>query len=210
MFAKLKGTVDTIEDDSVILDVHGVGYLVHASRTTIGRLGQTGVAASLLIETHVREDRITLYGFFSAQERDWFRRLITVQGVGPKAALAILSVHAPDQLANALAAGDAKAIARADGVGGKLAARIVAEFKGKESLFIGTKAESGTGSGTGVPFGGGDSLAADAVSALVNLGYGRSEAFSAVVACKARLAAGSEEAPTVSLLIKESLKELSQ
>ncbi len=207
MFAKLKGLLDTVDADTAIIDVQGVGYLVQASRSTLSRLGPLGSPVSVLIETHVREDKIALYAFAGVQERDWFRQLITVQGVGPKVALAILSVLPPDSLATALAAGDAKALTRADGVGPKLAARIASELKGKAALM-------GLGSGGGaeptaaaapsalaVPQG----ALADAVSALINLGYGRSEAFSAVAQVKKEL---GDEA-TVSALIKAGLKELS-
>lgn len=199
MFAKLKGLLDSTDADSAVIDVQGVGYLVQASRTTLSRLGNPGNAVSVLIDTHVREDRIALYAFATQAERDWFRQLITVQGVGPKAALAILSVLPPDALATALAAGDAKALARADGVGPKLAARIATEFKGKESVIL-----AATTPATASPLPAFGGPAADALSALVNLGYGRSEAFAAITS--ARAAQG--EAATVSDLIRAGLKEL--
>lgn len=203
MFAKLTGKLDSTDADTAIIDVHGVGYLVQASRSTLSKLGPNGSAISVLIETHVREDKIALYAFAGGEERDWFRQLITVQGVGPKVALAILSVLPPDSLATALAAGDAKALARADGVGPKLAARIASELKGKAAL-IGVGAAlspSSVPSIAAVPQG----AVSDAVSALINLGYGRSEAFSAVANAKSSLG----ESADVSALIKAGLKELS-
>lgn len=201
MFAKLKGLLDSADADSAVIDVHGVGYLVQASRTTLSRLGQAGNAVSVWIEMHVREDRIALYAFATVSERDWFRQLITVQGVGPKAALAILSVLPPDTLATALAAGDAKALARADGVGPKLAARIAAEFKGKSAVIMAATLPAAPGAAPLPAIGG---PAADAVSALVNLGYGRSEAFAAVATARTTQGEGA----TVTDLIKAGLKEL--
>lgn len=206
MFAKLKGLLDTVDADTAIIDVQGVGYLVQASRSTLSRLGPLGSPVSVMIETHVREDKIALYAFAGVQERDWFRQLITVQGVGPKVALAILSVLPPDSLATALAAGDAKALTRADGVGPKLAARIASELKGKAALMGlgsggGAEPISAAPSALAVPQG----ALADAVSALINLGYGRSEAFSAIAQVKKELG----DAATVSALITAGLKELS-
>ena len=203
MFAKLRGTLDSTEADSAIIDVGGVGYLVSASRHTLSRLGLPGGTVSVLIETHVREDRIALYAFASTGERDWFRQLLTVQGVGPKVALAILSVLPPDSLMTALAAADAKALARADGVGPKLAGRIVSELKGKVAALAGSPPLEGSAlahPAIALPAG----VAADAVSALVNLGYGRSEAFSAVANAKTALGDKAD----VSSLIRISLKEL--
>lgn len=201
MFAKLRGILDSTDADTAVIDVNGVGYLVQASRSTLSRLGPVGGAVSVQIETHVREDRIALYGFASLSERDWFRQLITVQGVGPKAALAILSVLPPDSLATALAAGDAKALTRADGVGPKLATRIASELKSKAAtLGLADSAVSAPAS-PALPQG----AVADAVSALINLGYGRSEAFAAVAAVKREMGEGAD----VSALIKAGLKELS-
>ncbi|MGA8399592.1 MAG: Holliday junction branch migration protein RuvA, partial [Stellaceae bacterium] len=130
MIAKLTGILDHIGADGAIVDVGGVGYLVFASTRTLGQL-QPGAAARLLIETHVREDHIHLYGFIDAAERDWFRLLTTVQGVGAKVALAILSAVAPNDLTLAIVAQDNAMLARADGVGPKLAARIVNELRDK-------------------------------------------------------------------------------
>ena len=130
MIAKLKGIIDTIGEDYCIVDVGGVGYLVFASSKTLGRLGK-GTAASLLIETVVREDSITLYGFADAWEKEWFNTLTRVQGVGAKVCLSILSVLSPGQLAQAVSAQDKASFTRASGVGPKLAARIVTELKDK-------------------------------------------------------------------------------
>ncbi len=220
MIGKLRGSVDEVEDDHLILDVGGVGYLVHASARTLGRLPGRGEAVVLMIETVVREDAILLYGFLELAERDWFRLLNTVQGVGARHALAILSVLPPDQLAQAIAAQDKQSVARANGVGPKLAGRITAELKDKAgtialgpgalgpgALGSGAAGPAATGdaSGAGVAASGGE-VSEDAVSALTNLGYRRTEAFTAVAAARRRLGqdAGVES------LITEGLKELSQ
>src|SRR5499427_6189036 len=131
MIAKLAGLVDQVASDSAVIDVGGVGYLAFCSTRTIGNLPPAGAPVTLLIETHVREDHIHLYGFVDAVERDWFRRLTTVQGVGARLALAILSAVAPEDLALALLAQDKAALTRAEGVGPKLAARIVNELRDK-------------------------------------------------------------------------------
>ncbi len=203
MIAKLTGVLDSIltpnPADGAVVDVGGVGYLVFCSRRTLGRLGAAGSAVSLLVETHVREDRIHLYGFIDAAERDWFRLLITVQGVGSRVALAVLGVLDPDRLGMAVAAQDKAALARAEGVGAKLAGRIVAELKDKAGgMALGAAAAAapaaasgpvaaiGTSAAASAPA---PSLAEDAVSALVNLGYGRSDAFGAVAAAIGRLGA---------------------
>ncbi|MCR9220898.1 MAG: Holliday junction branch migration protein RuvA [Alphaproteobacteria bacterium] len=212
MIARLKGLVEAVEEDGAILDVGGVGYRVYCSTRTLSRLPPAGGAAALDIETHVREDHIHLYGFAERAERDWFRALTTVQGVGARVALAILSVLTPDQLAQAVAAQDKAAVARANGVGPKLAQRIVAELKDKAGgIALGPAA---TGAATtpsdGAAAAGGDAAdaaaAEDAVSALVNLGYSRSDAFSAV----ARGARGLDGAKDAAALIRAGLKELSQ
>lgn len=205
MIARLKGIVESQGLDHCVMDVGGVGYLVFCSRRTLGRL-TTGETIALHIETHVREDHIHLYGFLETGERDWFRLLTTVQGVGAKVALAILSVQAPDGLATAIAAQDRTALTRAEGVGPKLAGRIVAELKDK----VGTIALGPAGRIDSAPVPAGRqpeavSATADAVSALVNLGYGRSEAFGAVATAARKLGPGAE----VSALIPAALKELS-
>ncbi|MEO3434221.1 Holliday junction branch migration protein RuvA [Inquilinus sp. CAU 1745] len=200
MIARLKGLVDSVAAEGCVVDVGGVGYLVFCSRRTAGQL-TPGEAVALHVETQVREDHIHLFGFAEKAERDWFRLLTTVQGVGGRVALAILSVLDPDALATAIAAQDKAAVTRADGVGPKLAARIVSELKDKAGT-IGIGAPVVTAEKGGAPAGGGAS--ADAVSALVNLGYGRSEAFAAVAAASRSL--GGEA--TVGALIPAALKEL--
>ena len=212
MFAKLTGTLDHISDGTVILDVNGVGYLVQASSRTLGRIGQTGDKAGLLIETVVREDQISLYGFADAVEKEWFNLLCTVQGVGAKAALAILAVVPPEELPTAIAAQDKGIITRADGIGPKLATRIVTELKEKAGKMVighahtsGSAAASGNGA-SNTPASAQVAANGDAISALVNLGYGRAEAFTAVNTVSRQL---GEEANDVQILIRESLKELS-
>ena len=193
MIAKLKGLVDSTGDDWAVIDVSGVGYHVFCSSPTLGRL-RAGEAASLLIETHMREDHIHLYGFIDASERDWFRLLTTVQGVGAKVGLAILSVFGSGELARALASGDRAAITRANGVGAKLATRILSELKDKVGgIALGPAAEM-DGSGA----------ASDAASALVNLGYGASEALGAVSQAAAKIGADAD----TKALIRAGLAEL--
>lgn len=207
MIAKLKGLVDSTGEGFAVIDVHGVGYLVACSNRTLARLGGVGTAVALDVETQWREDGPHLYGFMDASERDWFRILVGVQGVGGKVALAILGTLAPDQLAQAIAAQDKTALSRAPGVGPKLAARLVTELKDKAGgIALGAvKAQSGA---TGAPMvlpGEGGPLA-DAVSALVNLGYGRSDAFAAVARAQAKLGDEAE----IGELIKAGLKELAK
>ncbi len=207
MFAKLSGVLDDISDEGIVIDVQGVGYLVSVSRSCLDRLGPMGSAVKLLIDTHVREDKIALYGFADRDERAWFRQLITVQGVGAKVALAVLSVLPPNALALAITSGDSKAVTRADGVGPKLAARITSELKGKTPLLMTSADSLALPPSVAVPAAAvpaDQALMADAVSALVNLGYGRSEAFSAVLTAKS--AQGAEA--TTSSLIRAGLKEL--
>ncbi len=210
MIGKLTGLVDSLEEDRCIVDVGGVGYLVFASARTLGQL-QAGQGVALLIETHVREDHIHLFGFAERGEREWFRLLSTVQGVGARVALAILSVLSPDQLATAVAAQDKAAVARANGVGPKLAGRIVAELKDKAGalVFHGGQPVAAAAGGEGAaapPTAGADlaQTAEDAVSALVNLGYKRSEAFAAVAAAGRELGGEAE----LDALIRAGLREL--
>lgn len=193
MIAKLKGLVDSTGDDWAVIDVSGVGYRVFCSAPTLARL-RAGEAASLLIETHMREDHIHLYGFIDASEREWFRLLTTVQGVGAKVGLAILSALGADDLARALASGDRAAITRANGVGAKLATRILSELKDKVG-------EAPLGPAAGVDDKG---AAGDAASALVNLGYGASEAMGAVSLAAGKLGADAGTAA----LIRAGLAEL--
>ncbi|MDA1089774.1 MAG: Holliday junction branch migration protein RuvA [Proteobacteria bacterium] len=199
MIAKLKGMVDSSGDGWVIIDVGGVGYLVFCSGRTLRRFGP-GEAAEVLIETHVREDHIHLYGFFDAAERDWFRLLTTVQGVGVKVALAMLTVLGPEELLHAVAAADKAMITQTPGVGAKLATRILSELKDK----VGTMAlSSGAGGAGSVPVAAAGPVK-DATSALVNLGYRPSEALAAVSRAAGRLGEGAN----VEALIRAGLSEL--
>ena len=148
MIAKLSGRLDSLGADHAVIDVSGVGYLVFCPARTLGRLGALGTAVTVLVDTHVREDAITLYGFADAAERSWFRLLITVQGVGARVALALLGVLGPDDLVRAIAAQDRAALVRADGVGPKLATRILSELKDKAGgLALGPAAVAGPAGG---------------------------------------------------------------
>ena len=198
MIARLKGIVDGVGSDWAVIDVGGVGYLVFCSSRTLGRLPRAGEAVALHVETHVREDHIHLYGFLEAAERDWFRLLLTVQGVGGKVALNLLSALSPDEIASAIAAGDRTALSRAQGVGAKLAARLASELKDKAVSFqtvplgpVGQAALSGGAAGA-------------AISALVNLGYRRLEAEDAI---RQALAEAGEGTSTASL-VRAGLRSL--
>jgi len=204
MLGKLKGIIDEIGEDHCILDVHGVGYVAYCATRTLAGLN-TGEAAILFIETYVREDMIRLYGFASTMEREWFRLLQSVQGVGAKVSLAVLSTLTPSELANAIALRDISMVARAPGVGKKVAERIVTELRAKAPAYageatgtIGLKQELGEGVAP-API-------ADAVSALVNLGYSRDIAANAV---SAALKTAGEDADS-STLIRLGLRELAQ
>ena len=190
MIAQLRGTIVRTDDQQTILDVHGVGYAVNISGRTQGQLGTMAGEVTLLTEMQVREDSMTLFGFLDLAERDAFRLLITVQGVGAKAAMAILSVLSPSDLTNAIIAGDKAMVARADGVGPKIAQRVVNELGEKIGKIISFGAALAIGNAGAGAAGGLDSAAAglfgDAVSALVNLGYGRAEAHSAVMRVQAK------------------------
>ena len=200
MIAKLSGRIDSLADGSAVIDVGGVGYLVFCSGRTLARLVE-GRPVSLLVETQVREDGIYLYGFLDAEERRWFRMLIAIQGVGPKVALAILGVHSPDELSAAIASGDRTSLTRAAGVGARLASRIAGELKDKAGALPAGVVGAATLAGGAAAAGG---TAADAVSALVNLGFRAVEAQSAVVVASGRL--GPEAA--LEALIRSSLAEL--
>jgi holliday junction DNA helicase RuvA len=202
MIGKLKGIVDEIAEDHLIIDVHGVGYAVFCSARTLGRLA-AGEAAVLAIETYVREDMIRLYGFADAQERDWFRLLQSVQGVGAKVALAVLSTLPVNELANAVALRDIAMVSRAPGVGKKVAERIVTELKDKApaGALPGLDAGIAAVAGPAAP-----SAVADAISALANLGYSRDVAAQAVSA--AVRSVGDDAASTT--LIRLGLKELAR
>jgi Holliday junction DNA helicase RuvA len=203
MIAKLTGRVDSRGDDWVVIDVGGVGYLVFCSGRTLARLVDGG-PVSLVIETHVREDHIHLYGFLDAAERGWFRLLTQVQGVGAKVGMAILSTLSVDEILHAIAAGDRAALSRAPGVGGKLAGRIASELKDKVGAIPLGAATQGAAAFARSAVGAAGGKTADAVSALVNLGYGASEALRAVSQAAGRLG------PDVDLpvLIRAGLSEL--
>ncbi len=202
MIGRLAGTVEEVAADHAIIDVHGVGYVAYCPGRTLDRLTR-GEAAVLFIETVVREDMIRLYGFSAAADRDWFRLLQSVQGVGAKVALGILSTLANDALGQAIALQDKAAVARTPGVGPKLAQRIVAELKdkGPAAVISGVPAAA-IASITRAPKG----APAEAVSALVNLGYAQSEAGQAVAAAVADLG----EDATLDTLIRDGLKRLAR
>lgn len=200
MIARLRGTLDALDGDHAVIDVGGVGYLVACSPRTLAALPRPGEAVDLLIETQVREDSITLYGFRTAAERSWFRLLQTVQGVGARVALAVLSVLGPDELTRAIVSQDKAALGRASGVGPRLAGRIASELKDRLTD-LPVPAGVPLPGAAGVEFGG---AAGDAVSALIHLGYGRSEAHAAVA--KAAAALGTD-AP-LEALVRSGLQEL--
>jgi holliday junction DNA helicase RuvA len=204
MIGKLKGLVDSISEDALILDVNGVGYVVAASARTMRNLPAIGEAATLHIETQVREDAIRLFGFLAEAERDWFRLLQSVQGVGAKVALAILGILSSAELNQAIALQDKAMVARAQGVGPKLAARIVAELKDKAPAH--GIADLGGDIAGALPPGALSRGAQDAVLALVNLGYSRPQAALAVAKGVAALGADAE----TGALIRLGLKELAQ
>ncbi|MBO6521542.1 MAG: Holliday junction branch migration protein RuvA [Rhodospirillales bacterium] len=204
MIARLKGIVEDIGDDWAVVDVNGVGYLVFASGRTLGRLA-VGEAAVIYIETHVREDHIHLYGFADTLERDWFKLLTTVQGVGAKVGLAIQSVLSNDEVSRAILSGDKGAITRAPGVGPKLAARIIAELKDKVgTIALGQNLKAEVGHTATASAGGAQGAVSDAVSALVNLGYSPSQALGVVSEAAGELG----EAADVGVLIKAGLSKL--
>jgi Holliday junction DNA helicase RuvA len=205
MIGKLKGIIDSYNEDSVILDVNGVGYLVHCSARTLQELPRAGEAVTLSIETHVREDQIRLFGFTTDVEREWFKLLQTVQGVGTKVALAVLGTLKPADLASAIALRDKAMVARTPGVGPKVAERIVTELKDKAPAY--TQIDPALVRLSGAldekrapqPF-------TDAVSALVNLGYAQPQATAAIAAAARSAGEGAE----VRTLIRLGLKELAK
>ena len=203
MIAMLTGKVDRTGEGFIIIDVNGVGYLVFCSSRTLSYLADKIGEISINIETHVREDHIHLYGFASEAEQSWFRLLLTVQGVGAKVCLGILSALSPDNLIQAIASQDQNLIIKAPGVGPKLAARIIAELRDKvdESL-LGLSMNISDGK---VDDSGSNQLVDDAVSALINLGYGRSRALHAVH----QVLAETTEDLSVEILITQGLVELS-
>jgi Holliday junction DNA helicase RuvA len=203
LIAKLKGVVESVDDGAAVVDVNGVGYLVSASSRTLRDL-VVGQPAIVLVETIVREDAIALYGFLETAERDWFRILTTVQGVGARVALSILSTLSPDEIARAIAAGDRASLSRPAGVGPKLAARLATELKDKAAAF-GVAPVPARAAAAAAPVAGG-SVNEDAVSALVNLGYRRVEAFGAVARVTQRLGEGAQ----LDQVIRAGLQELAR
>ncbi len=203
MIGKLKGIIDSYGEDYVILDVQGVGYQVHCSQRTLQGLPAAGEGATLSIETYVREDQIKLFGFAGDLEREWFRLLQTVQGVGARVALAVLGTLKPADLANAIALRDKAAISRSPGVGAKVAERIVTELKDKAPAFAEVDPALVRLSGS-VDEGRAPQPVRDAVSALVNLGYGQPQAAAAIAAASREAGEGADTA----MLIRLGLKEL--
>ena len=205
MIGKLKGIVDSYGEDFIILDVNGVGYLVHCSARTLQELPAMGQGATLSIETYVREDQLRLFGFMSDVEREWFRLLQMVQGVGAKVALSVLGTLKPADLATAITMRDKAMVARAPGVGPKVAERIVTELKDKAPAYAGLDPAvvrlSGAVEEKRAP-----QPISDAVSALVNLGYGRPQAASAVAAAARNAGEGADAANLIRLGLKELAK----
>jgi holliday junction DNA helicase RuvA len=202
MIGKLKGTIDEIGEDHVIVDVHGVGYVAFCSARTLGNLAGPGEAVVLHIETYVREDMIRLFGFQSHLEREWFRLLQSVQGVGAKVALAVQSVLSPGDLASAIALQDKAMVSRAPGVGPKVAQRIVTELRDKAPAYSGAAAaEIGLQSAIGA--GHAPSSVTDAVSALTNLGYSSQQASAAVSKALKKGGEGLDSAQLIRLGLKE-------
>jgi Holliday junction DNA helicase RuvA len=205
MIGKLKGIVDSYGEDYIILDVNGVGYQVHCSARTLQALPSPGEAVALSIETYVREDQIKLFGFASDIEREWFRLLQTVQGVGAKVALSVLGTLKASELASAVAMRDKAMVARSPGVGPKVAERIVTELKDKVPAFTNIDPAvvhlAGALDEKRAP-----RPVADAVSALVNLGYGQPQAAAAIAAAARNAGEGADTAT----LIRQGLKELAK
>jgi Holliday junction DNA helicase RuvA len=201
MIGKLKGTIEEIGEDYALVDVHGVCYVAYCSSRTLAKLGGAGEACVLFIETYVREDQLKLFGFLTAMEREWFILLQSVQGVGAKVALAVLSTLTTSELANAIALQDKTVISRAPGVGPKVAMRMVLELKNKapafagEAINIGFKQEIGEGVAS--------APVSDAVSALTNLGYSRDQAANAVAAAIRTAGEGADSAKLIRLGLRE-------
>lgn len=200
MIAKLRGLLDTVTAENAIIDVNGVGYIVSASTRTLANLGGVGSPVTLHIETHIREDAFQLFGFLATSERDWFRLLQTVQGVGAKVALAILSTLSADELHTAIANRDKGQVGRASGVGPKLAERIVNELKDKAGGIAGVMIPVG---GVPAPQSG---VAADAMSALANLGYKPAEAGRVVAAAIAEADGDADVGTIVRLALKKAAR----
>ncbi len=206
MIAQLRGRLEATDGDSAVIDVGGVGYLVFCSARTLRGLPRAGEAAALQIETHVREDHIHLYGFADEAERAWFRLLLTVQGVGARMALAVLSILSPDEISAAIAAQDKAALRQVSGVGPKVAGRIVSELKDKaQASALASVTPLRPAARDAAPEDDAPTASTEAVSALVNLGYGRGEAFAAVATAARELGAAGD----LPALIRQGLKELS-
>ena len=205
MIGKLKGLIETYGEDHVILDVNGVGYVVHCSARTLQALPAQGEPAVLAIETYVREDQIRLFGFLTEVEREWFRLLQTVQGVGARVALSVLGTLKPADLATAVAMRDKAAVARTPGVGPKVAERIVTELKDKAPAYASVDPAvirlAGAVEEKKAP-----RPLADAISALINLGYGQPQAAAAIAAASREAGEGADAAR----LIRLGLRELSR
>ena len=205
MIGKLKGVIDSYSEDFIVLDVNGVGYLVHCSARTLQELPGVAQPATLSIETHVREDQIKLFGFVTDVEREWFRLLQTVQGVGAKVALSVLSTLKPADLASAIAMRDKAMVARTPGVGPKVAERIVTELKDKAPAYASVDPAvirlSGAVEDRRAP-----QPIVDAVSALINLGYGQPQAAAAIAAAARSAGEGADTARLIRLGLKELAK----
>ena len=205
MIGKLKGLIESYGQDYVILDVGGVGYEVHCSARTLQELPGIGQPATLSIETHVREDQIRLFGFVTEIEREWFRLLQTVQGVGTKVALAVLGTLKPSELASAIAMRDKAMVTRAPGVGPKVAERIVTELKDKAPAYTNVDPAlvrlSGALDDKRAP-----APVTDAVSALVNLGYAQAQAAAAIAAASRSAGEGAEATTLIRLGLRELAK----
>lgn len=204
MIGKLRGIVDSVGRDWIIVDVGGVGYEVACPARTLSRMPAIGQPVTLMIETYVREDAIKLFGFLSDAERSWFRLLQNVQGVGTKVALSILGVLEPQEIANAIALQDKAQMGRAPGVGPKVAQRIVSELRDKAPALMVAGGMGMPAAAQGAP--GPMSAASDAMSALINLGYSAAEANAAVASVSARLGADAKAEE----LIRQGLKELAK
>lgn len=203
MIGKLKGVIDEIGDDHVLVDVHGVCYVAFCSARTLSHIGSAGEAVTLFIETFVREDQLKLYGFRSAEERGWFNLLQSVQGVGARVALAILSTLSAGEIGNAIALGDKTAVSRAPGVGPKVATRIVNELKNKVPAGLSMEESEGLSFRQEVGEGAAPAAVSDAISALSNLGYSRDQAAGAVSAALKKAGEGAESATLIRLGLKE-------
>jgi Holliday junction DNA helicase RuvA len=205
MIGKLKGIIDSHGEDFIVLDVNGVGYLVHCSARTLHELPGVGQPATLAIETHVREDQIRLFGFLSDVEREWFRLLQSVQGVGVRVALSVLGTLKPADLASAIAMRDKAMVARTPGVGPKVAERIVTELRDKAPAYAALD-PAAIRLSDAVEERRAPTPVADAVSALVNLGYGQPQAAAAI----ARASRDAGEGADAARLIRLGLKELAK